>query len=56
MEEHRLRVFENRVLTNTLGSNTEEVRGDWGKLHNETLHELCLSPNSSRLIKSRRIR
>jgi len=32
------------LLTNILGPNTEEVRGEWGKLRNETLHELCLSP------------
>jgi hypothetical protein len=50
-----MRVFENRVLTNILVPNTEELRMDWGKLHNETLHELCLSPNTSRLIKSRRM-
>jgi hypothetical protein len=32
-EEHRLRVFENRIF----GSKTEEVTGDWRKLHNEEL-------------------
>jgi hypothetical protein len=37
-----MRVFENMMLTNILGPNKEEVRGDWGKLHNEALHELCL--------------
>jgi len=25
------------MLTNILGPNTEEVKGDWGKLHNEAL-------------------
>jgi len=51
-----LRVFETRVLTNVLGPNTDEVRGNWGKLHNEAVHELCLPPNISPLIKPRRMR
>jgi hypothetical protein len=34
-EEHRLRVFENRVLRRIFGPTTDEVIGDWRKLHNE---------------------
>jgi hypothetical protein len=34
-EEHRLRVFENRVLRN--GPKGEEEAGDWRRLHNEEL-------------------
>jgi hypothetical protein len=54
-EEHRPRVFENRVLRNILGSKREEV-GSWRKLHNDELHSLYSSPNIVRVIKSRRIR
>jgi hypothetical protein len=53
-EEHRLRVFENRVLRRIFGPKRDEVMGDWRKLHNEELHNLYSSPN--RMIKSRRIR
>jgi hypothetical protein len=38
-EEHRLRVFENRVLR-TFGPNRVEVTGGWRKLHNEEHHNL----------------
>jgi hypothetical protein len=39
-EEHRLRVFENRVLRRIFGSKRDEVTGGWRKLHNEELHNL----------------
>jgi hypothetical protein len=35
-EEHRLRVFENRVLRKIFGSKREED-GSWRKLHNDEL-------------------
>jgi hypothetical protein len=38
-EEHRLRVFENRVL-GIFGPKRGEVTGGWRKLHNEELHDL----------------
>jgi hypothetical protein len=41
-EEHRLRVFENRVLRRIFGQNRAEVRGAWRKPHNEELHNLTL--------------
>jgi uncharacterized membrane protein len=41
-EEHRLRVFENRVLRKIFGPKSEED-GSWRKLHNDDLH----SPYSS---------
>jgi hypothetical protein len=53
-EEHRLRVFENRVLKRIFGPKRDEVTGDWRKLHNEELYNLYSSPN--RMIKSRRMR
>jgi acyl-coenzyme A synthetase/AMP-(fatty) acid ligase len=46
MEEHRLRVFENRELTKIFGPNR-----DWRKLHNEELNNLYSSPNIIRMIK-----
>jgi hypothetical protein len=39
-EEHRLRVFENRVLRKIFGSKSDEVTGGWRKLHNEELHDM----------------
>jgi hypothetical protein len=44
-EEHRLRVFENRVLRGIFGPKGDEVMGDWRELHNEELHNLYSSPN-----------
>jgi hypothetical protein len=38
-EEHRLRVFENRLLRRIFGAKKEED-GSWGKLHNDELHNL----------------
>jgi hypothetical protein len=32
-EEHRLRVFENRVLRGIFGPKRDEVTGEWRKLH-----------------------
>jgi hypothetical protein len=34
-EEHRLRVFKNRVLRIIFGQKRDEVMGGWRKLHNE---------------------
>jgi hypothetical protein len=55
-EEHRLRVFENRVLRRILGSKRDEMVGGWRKLHNEELHNLHSSPNIITMIKSRTVR
>jgi hypothetical protein len=44
-EEHRLRVFENRVLRRIFGPKRDEVTGEWRKLHNEELHNLYSSPD-----------
>jgi hypothetical protein len=50
-EEHRLRVFENRVLRRIFGPKRDEVTGEWTKLRNEELHILYLSPNIIRQIR-----
>jgi hypothetical protein len=55
-EEHRLRVFENRVLRRIFGPKRDEVTGGWRKLHNEELHNLYSSPIIIIMIKSRRMR
>jgi hypothetical protein len=52
-EEHRLRVFENRVLRRIFGSKWDEVTGGRRKLHNEGLRNLYSSPSIIRIIKSR---
>jgi hypothetical protein len=55
-EEHRLRVFESRVLKRIFGLKRDEVTGSWRKLHNEELHNSYSLPSVIRIIKSRRIR
>jgi hypothetical protein len=46
-EEHRLRVFENRVLRTIFRPKREEVTGGWRKLHNKDLHNMYYSQNIS---------
>jgi hypothetical protein len=54
-EEHRLRVFEDRILRRILRPKRDEVTGEWRKNHNEELH-ILYSSNIIRQIKSRRTR
>ena len=35
-----MRVFEDRVLRKILGGKTDEVTGEWSRLHNEELNDL----------------
>jgi hypothetical protein len=44
------------VLRRIFGPRRDEAMGDWRKLHNEELHNLHLSPNIIRMIKSRTMR
>jgi hypothetical protein len=43
-EEHRLWVFEKRVLRIIFGPKRDEVTGGWRTLHNEELHGFTLRP------------
>jgi hypothetical protein len=54
-EEHRLRVFENRVLRRIFGPKRDQVTGEWMKLHDGELHNLYSSPDTIGQIKSRRM-
>jgi hypothetical protein len=55
-EEHRLRVFENRLLKRIFEPKRDEVTVEWRKLHSGELHNLYSSPDIIRQIKSRRMR
>jgi len=54
-EKLRLRVFENKVLRRNFGLKKDETSGEWVKLHNKELYDLCYSPNIIRVINSRRM-
>jgi uncharacterized membrane protein len=44
IKEHRLRVFENRVLRRIFGPKRDEVTKGWRTLHNEELYiVMCIS-------------
>jgi hypothetical protein len=55
-EEHRPRVFENRVLRRIFGPKKDEETAGWRKMRNEELHELYSSPSIIRMIKSKRMK
>jgi hypothetical protein len=55
-EEHKLRVFENKVLRRIFGSKRDIATGGRRKLHNEELHNLYSSPSIIRIIKWRGMR
>jgi len=54
-EEHRLRLFENRLLRRIFGPKWGKITGDWRKLRNEEHNVLCSSPNTIWAVKSRRM-
>jgi hypothetical protein len=55
-EEHRRRVFENRVLRRIFEPRRNQVTGEWRKLHNEDLHDLHSSPSIIRIMKEKGMR
>jgi hypothetical protein len=55
-EEHRLKVFQNRMVRRIFGPRRDEVTGEWRKLHNEEVHDLYSSPSIIRIMKTRRMR
>jgi hypothetical protein len=54
-EEHRLKIFKNRVFTKIFGSRKNEVTEGWRKMHCKEVHSLYTSPNIIIIIKSRRM-
>jgi hypothetical protein len=54
-EDHRPRVFQNRVLRRIFGPKSDEVTGEWRKLHNEELHNLYSSPDIIRQVKAKEV-
>jgi len=50
-EERKLRVFENMVLRRIFGPRSDEITGEWRRMHNEELNDLYPSPNVVRVIK-----
>jgi hypothetical protein len=52
-EEHRLQMFENRVLRRILGPGRDDVTEEWRKLHDGELRNLYSSPDIIRQMKSR---
>jgi hypothetical protein len=55
-EEHRLRLFEKRVLRRIFETKRDEVMGEWRKLQDGVLHNLYSSADIIKQIKSRRMR
>jgi hypothetical protein len=55
-EEHRLRVFKNRVLRRIFGPKRDEVTSGWRKLRNGKLHNFCSLRSIIKILKSRRMR
>jgi hypothetical protein len=54
-EEHRLRVFENRLLRRIFGPKRGEVPGFLRKMHNEALHDVHSLTSIIRMVKLRRM-
>jgi hypothetical protein len=52
-EEHRLMLFENRVLRRIFGPTRDEVTGGWRQMYSDGLH--CLYSSCIMMIRSRRV-
>jgi hypothetical protein len=55
-EEHRLRLFENRILRRIFRQMRDKIAGEWKELHNKEFHILYSSSNIIKQIKSRRVK
>jgi hypothetical protein len=44
-KEHKLKLSESKIVRRVFRPETEEVTGEWRKLHNEELHNFCSSSN-----------
>jgi hypothetical protein len=56
MEEHRPKVFENKMVRRIFESKRDEIMGGWRKLHIEELCNFYTSPCINKMIKSSRMR
>jgi hypothetical protein len=54
-EEHKMRVFENRVLRKILRFRKDRVIGEWRRLHNKGLYGLYSPLSVTQVIKSRSV-
>ena len=54
-EEHRLRVFKNRILRPIFG-HKRDAKWQWRMFHNEELHRFYCLPNITIVVKYRRLR
>jgi hypothetical protein len=54
-EEHRLKVFGNRVLRRIPGPKKDEMVRGWRRLYEGELHNLYASPNIDRVIKFKEV-
>jgi hypothetical protein len=55
-EEHRLMVFENRVLKRIFGLKRDRIVDGWRNMHDEDLYNLYLSLNIIKIIEPSRMR
>ena len=55
-EEHRVRVFENKILRKIFGGKRDEITGEWRKLRNDEIRGFYSSPNIIRNLKWKRLR
>jgi len=53
-EKRRLRVYKNKLLSRIFTPKSDEVRGEWRKLHNKELNDMYSSSNFILVIKSNR--